>query len=60
MDIQPLRQKATEIRIELLKMITEAKAGHTGGSLSNTDILTALYYRIMNHNPQNPKDPNRV
>ena len=39
--------------------MTEAKAGHTGGSLSNTDILTALYYRIMNHNPQNPKDPNR-
>lgn len=59
MAVLSLKTKAAEIRMELLKMIASAKAGHTGGSLSNTDILTALYYRVMHHNPQNPKDPNR-
>lgn len=49
-----LKRKATEIRKELLKMIFEAKTGHTGGSLSNTDILTVLYYEIMNVDPKNP------
>ncbi|MFE7083181.1 transketolase [Priestia megaterium] len=54
-DIQSLKVKATEIRMDLLKMIYEAGTGHTGGSLSNTDILTALYYKVMNIDPQNPK-----
>lgn len=40
--------------MDLLQMIHRAKAGHTGGSLSNTDILTALYYRVMNVDPANP------
>jgi transketolase len=53
-DIQSLKVKATEIRMDLLKMIYEAGTGHTGGSLSNTDILTALYYSVMNIDPQNP------
>ena len=58
-DLLFLQRKATEIRIELLKMIYEAKTGHTGGSLSNTDILTVLFYRIMNLDPSNPKWENR-
>lgn len=49
-----LKRKATEIRMDLLTMIYEAGTGHTGGSLSNTDILTALYYKVMNIDPQNP------
>ncbi|PFO06355.1 transketolase [Bacillus sp. AFS076308] len=53
--IEFLKRKATEIRMELLKMIYEAGTGHTGGSLSNTDILTVLYYHIMNVDPKNPK-----
>jgi transketolase len=53
-EIIQLKRKATEIRMEFLKMIYEAKAGHTGGSLSNTDILTVLYYKIMNIDPNNP------
>ena len=35
-------------------MISVAQAGHPGGSLSATDILTALYFRIMNIDPHNP------
>ncbi|MGG4145308.1 transketolase [Paenibacillus algorifonticola] len=59
MEIKALQEKAIHIRMELLRMIHGAKTGHTGGSLSNTDILTALYYKIMNIDPLNPKDPNR-
>ena len=36
-------------------MICEAKSGHPGGSLSATDILTALYFSEMNIDPANPK-----
>ncbi|PLR83301.1 transketolase [Bacillus canaveralius] len=54
-EITRLKRKAAEIRMELLTMIYEARTGHTGGSLSNTDILTVLYYKIMNIDPKNPK-----
>lgn len=50
-----LKLKAVQIRKNLLTMIHRAKAGHTGGSLSNTDILTALYYRIMKLDVSNPR-----
>uniref|UniRef100_UPI004054477B transketolase n=1 Tax=Paenibacillus sp. FSL H8-0537 TaxID=2921399 RepID=UPI004054477B len=50
-----LRSKAAQIRMDLLRMIHGAKTGHTGGSLSNTDILTALYYKIMTIDPARPK-----
>jgi transketolase len=49
-----LEKKAAQIRIDLLKMIYEANTGHTGGSLSCTDILTVLYYSIMKINPADP------
>ncbi len=55
METVALKAKAAQIRMDLLRMIHGAKTGHTGGSLSNTDILTALYYRVMNIDPQNPK-----
>jgi transketolase len=50
-----LQEKAIQIRMDLLQMIHHAKTGHTGGSLSNTDILTALYYKVMRIDPQHPK-----
>lgn len=55
MNTNQLQDKALQIRMDLLQMIHHAKAGHTGGSLSNTDILTALYYRVMRIDPQRPK-----
>lgn len=54
-DISFLESKARQIRIEVLKMIYEAKAGHIGSSLSCADIMTVLYYSTMRINPQNPK-----
>lgn len=54
-DINALKSKAKILRVEILKMLTAAKSGHTGGSLSAADIVTALYFYKMRHNP---KDPN--
>lgn len=54
MNMIDLQLKAVQIRMDVLKMIHRAKAGHTGGSLSNTDILTALYYKVMSIDPENP------
>ena len=54
-----LRLKALQIRQDLLNMVYEAKTGHTGGSLSSTDILVSLFYRIMDFSPADPKDGNR-
>lgn len=59
MEIRALQAKATQIRMDLLQMIAGAQTGHTGGSLSNTDILTALYYRVMNIDPAKPKAVDR-
>lgn len=49
-----LREKAREVRIEILKMLTRAGSGHTGGSLSAADVVTALYFCKMRHRPDQP------
>lgn len=43
-----LKKKAKEVRIEIIKMIYKAQAGHPGGSLSAADIVTVLYFDILN------------
>jgi transketolase len=50
-----LEEKAREIRIEILRMLTAAGSGHTGGSLSAADIVTALYFYKMRHRPDEPE-----
>ena len=40
-------------------MLCEAGSGHPGGSLSAADIIAALYFRIMKHDPENPGWPDR-
>lgn len=42
-----LQQKATNIRKNIVKMVTNAKSGHPGGSLSAADILSVLYFEEM-------------
>ncbi|MBE0426256.1 MAG: transketolase [Nitrospirae bacterium] len=54
-DINFLSKKAKTLRIEILKMLADAGSGHTGGSLSAADIVTALYFYKMRHNPKDPK-----
>jgi transketolase len=48
-----LEKKSIEYRRKILKYIYNAKAGHTGGSLSIIDILNVLYNETLNVNPEN-------
>ena len=48
-----------EIRGDILRMLTKAGSGHTGGSLSMVEILIALYYGKMRHRPKQPDWPDR-
>ena len=57
--IENLKQTASELRRELLKMIHAAKSGHPGGSLSAADIITALYWQVMRIRPDEPNWPDR-
>ena len=58
-DISALCRQANEIRKDIIRMLCEAGSGHPGGSLSATDILTALYFKVLRHDPKNPKWPDR-
>ncbi|MEJ5228243.1 transketolase [Thermodesulfovibrio sp.] len=53
-DIAFLQEMARKIRIEIVKMLAQAGSGHTGGSLSAADIISALYFYKMRHDPKNP------
>lgn len=60
MNSLPAKEKACDIRTDIIKMLHEAGSGHPGGSLSCTDILAALYFGgVLKHNPDNPADPER-
>ena len=54
-----LTRKAWELRQDIIEEIHNSKAGHVGGDLSVIDILTVLYYKVMNVRPENFKDPDR-
>ncbi|MEG0296872.1 MAG: transketolase [Clostridium sp.] len=54
-----LENRATEIRKNIVTMITEASSGHPGGSLSAVEILTSLYFEEMNINTENVNENNR-
>ena len=58
-DISFFQQKATLVRRRNLKMLAQAKLGHTGGDLSVADILTVLVFGVLNIHPESPADPNR-
>ena len=59
MQIKELQLTATRARMEAVKMVHAAASGHIGGSLSALDILTDLYYSVMNVDPTDPKNPDR-
>lgn len=58
-DIKKLEKKATELRKDIVTMICKSKSGHPGGSLSVIDIMTALYYDVMNIDVANPQKEDR-
>lgn len=58
--IDELTERARQVRRLVLETTHRAGMGHTGGSLSEADILTALYFRVMqNIDPVNPARPDR-
>lgn len=54
-----LKAKSIKYRQNILRYITHAGAGHTGGSLSCVDILNVLYNRVLNVSPETFADPHR-
>ena len=54
-----LNNVARHVRQNIVKMVHNANSGHPGGSLSGADILTALYFNVMNINKDNLKDRQR-
>lgn len=52
--IPQLEKKANEIRQDIIKLLLEAGSGHSAGPLGMTDIFTALYFRVLKHNPEKP------
>ncbi len=57
--LNQLAGRAKSIRGNIVRMVTEAKSGHPGGSLSATDILAVLYFAEMNVDPAKAKDADR-
>src|SRR5882724_7344914 len=57
--IAELERYATVLRIHCVRMVAVAKAGHLDSSLSCADIVAALYYRELRHDPSSPKWPER-
>jgi transketolase len=46
-----LKDIATQVRRDIVRMVHGAQSGHPGGSLGCADFLTALYFKVMKHNP---------
>ncbi len=51
--IQELQRISAQVRRDIIRMVTNAKSGHPGGSMSSADFLTALYFGVMKHDPAN-------
>ncbi len=58
-ELLSLKRTAAEIRKSIIEAVFSAGSGHPGGSLSCADIMTLLYYKHMNVDPKNPKNPDR-
>jgi len=58
-EIRALERSAREVRRAILEMLTISGSGHSGGSLSVTDLVTALLFRDLRYDPQRPDWPDR-
>lgn len=58
-ELDRLREAARQIRVEVVRSVYIAKAGHLGGPLSAADMLAALYFRILRIRPDEPAWPDR-
>jgi transketolase len=58
-ELARLEEAARRIRVEVIRSVHHAKAGHIGGPLSAADVLAALYFRVMRVRPEEPAWPDR-
>jgi transketolase len=54
-DVRELERIARQLRRDVVKMVGQSQAGHPGGALSSVDIITALYFAVLNIRPDNPE-----
>ena len=57
--IEEITATAQRVRRHIIRMVTEVNSGHAGGSLSAVEILCALYFGTMRHDPKRPDWPER-
>ncbi len=50
--IKDLENTASQVRRDIVRMINHSASGHPGGSLGCTDVVVALYFEILEHNPE--------
>ena len=49
---EKLTRIASQVRRDIIRMVTGAASGHPGGSLSSADFVTALFFEVMEHSPE--------
>lgn len=57
--VKRLEEIARRMRVDIIEMLEKAGSGHPGGSLSAIDMVTALYFQVLRHDPENPERPDR-
>ncbi|MFO7156901.1 MAG: transketolase [Pseudomonadota bacterium] len=57
--VRRLEEIARRLRVDIVEMLAKAGSGHPGGSLSAIDMVVALYFQVLRHDPQNPGRPDR-
>jgi len=55
LSLEEMAAMAKKLRRHVIKMTGKAGSGHPGGSLSAAEIVTALYFKYLRHNPANPR-----
>lgn len=53
--LESLEEQAAEIRTDTIQMVIRAGSGHVAGPLGMADIVTALYFHVLKHNPKKPQ-----
>ncbi len=58
-DLLRLQATANRIRQDVIEMLVAAGSGHSAGPLGMADVFTALYFRVLRHDPRRPDWPER-
>jgi transketolase len=57
--IKELKKISNQLKQDVIEMVAHAGSGHQGGPLGMSEMITALYWEILNHDPKNPDWPER-